>query len=116
MSEHKPLLFRSPISPETHPGPHEISKSMRYGILAGVWIAAFISAIFQFQLNDHLQSVNMTLVPTMLPSISSEFKKSHQASWLGTAYLLATATMGRQEVQLFDKSLITLRRLNISKF
>ncbi|THU83961.1 MFS general substrate transporter [Dendrothele bispora CBS 962.96] len=28
----------------------------------------------------------------MLPSISSEFHKSHQASWLGTAYLLATCT------------------------
>ncbi|GAW03957.1 vacuolar amino acid permease [Lentinula edodes] len=39
-----------------------------------------------------IQSVNMSLVPTMLPSISSEFQKSHQASWLGTAYLLATST------------------------
>ncbi|KAF9060230.1 MFS general substrate transporter [Rhodocollybia butyracea] len=79
-SEREPLLLRSPVSPKTRPGPHEISKSMRYGILAGVWIATFLS------------SVNMTLVPTMLPSISSEFEKSHQASWLGTAYLLATAT------------------------
>ncbi|TFK24624.1 MFS general substrate transporter [Coprinopsis marcescibilis] len=28
----------------------------------------------------------------MLPSISSEFNKSNQASWLGTSYLLATCT------------------------
>ncbi|KAG7086848.1 hypothetical protein E1B28_002769 [Marasmius oreades] len=61
-------------------GPHEIPTSVRYGILAGVWLGTFLS------------SVNMTLVPTMLPSISSQFEKSHQASWLGTAYLLSTCT------------------------
>lgn len=33
-----------------------------------------------------------TLVATLLSSISSEFNSSHQASWLGTAYLLATCT------------------------
>ncbi|KAF9266014.1 MFS general substrate transporter [Marasmius fiardii PR-910] len=61
-------------------GPLEIPRSMRYGILAGVWLGTFLS------------SVNMTLVPTMLPTISSQFEKSHQASWLGTAYLLSTCT------------------------
>ncbi|ESK89112.1 vacuolar amino acid permease [Moniliophthora roreri MCA 2997] len=78
---------REPLLSPSHPrkaakglAPHEISKSMRYGILAGVWMATFLS------------SVNMTLVPTMLPSISSQFQKSHQASWLGTSYLLATCT------------------------
>ncbi|KAE9408977.1 MFS general substrate transporter [Gymnopus androsaceus JB14] len=80
-SEREPLLARrSSLSYKTRLGPHDISKSMRHGILAGIWMATFLS------------SVNMTLVPTMLPSISSEFQKSHQASWLGTAYLLATAT------------------------
>ncbi|KAJ3835167.1 vacuolar amino acid permease [Lentinula raphanica] len=79
--EREPLLSRNATGTrKTRLGPHEISKTMRYGILAGVWMATFLS------------SVNMTLVPTMLPSISSEFQKSHQASWLGTAYLLATST------------------------
>ncbi|KAF4615525.1 hypothetical protein D9613_003503 [Agrocybe pediades] len=61
-------------------GPLDISRSTRYGILAGLWTATFLSAL------------NQTLVPTMLPSISSEFNKSNQASWLGTSYLLATCT------------------------
>ncbi|KAF9032949.1 major facilitator superfamily domain-containing protein [Panaeolus papilionaceus] len=34
----------------------------------------------------------VTLVPTMLTSISSEFNKSNEASWVGTSYLLATCT------------------------
>jgi len=62
------------------PGPLELSRSTRYGILLGVWIANFLSAL------------NTTLVATLLSSISSDFNKSHQASWLGTAYLLATCT------------------------
>ncbi|KAF9239086.1 major facilitator superfamily domain-containing protein [Melanogaster broomeanus] len=53
-------------------GPLEISKSTRYAILAGLWSATFLSV--------------------MLPSISSEFKKSNEASWLGTSYLLAICT------------------------
>ncbi|KAJ6509204.1 vacuolar amino acid permease [Mycena vitilis] len=63
-----------------NPGPLEISKSNRYAILAGIWMATFLGAL------------NSTLVPTMMPAISSEFQKFHQASWLGTAYLLATCT------------------------
>ncbi|KAF8723220.1 hypothetical protein AX14_009396 [Amanita brunnescens Koide BX004] len=62
------------------PGPLEISRTARFGILAGIWMGTFLSAL------------NQTLVPTMLASISSEFQKSHQASWLGTSYLLATCT------------------------
>ncbi|KAJ6500868.1 major facilitator superfamily domain-containing protein [Mycena sanguinolenta] len=61
-------------------GPLEISASNRRGILAGIWLATFLG------------SLNLTLVPTMMPSISSDFQKFHQASWLGTAYLLATCT------------------------
>ncbi|TBU53937.1 MFS general substrate transporter [Dichomitus squalens] len=61
-------------------GPMEISKSTRYGILAGIWAGTFLSVC------------STTLVATLLPSISSEFNKAHQASWLGTAYLLATCT------------------------
>ncbi|EPQ50683.1 vacuolar amino acid permease [Gloeophyllum trabeum ATCC 11539] len=63
-----------------HLGPLEISRTTRYGILAGIWIATFLS------------SMNTTLVATLLPTISSEFQRSHQASWLGTSYLLATCT------------------------
>ncbi|PCH38509.1 vacuolar amino acid permease [Wolfiporia cocos MD-104 SS10] len=61
-------------------GPLEISRRTRYGILAGIWTGTFLS------------SLNTTLVATLLPSISSEFDKSHQAHWLGTAYLLAICT------------------------
>ncbi|KAF9481317.1 vacuolar amino acid permease [Pholiota conissans] len=57
-----------------------MSANGRNNILAGIWIAQFLSAL------------NLTLVPTMLPSISSDFNKSNQASWVGTAYLLATCT------------------------
>lgn len=85
LTERQPLLGRvddgvQPASASPRPGPREISKSHRYGILVGVWTASLLS------------SLNGTLVPTMLPSISSEFKKSNQASWLGTSYLLATCT------------------------
>ncbi|KIJ06515.1 hypothetical protein PAXINDRAFT_164671 [Paxillus involutus ATCC 200175] len=59
-------------------GPLEISRSTRYAILAGLWSATFLSVT--------------TLVATLLPSISSEFKKSNEASWLGTSYLLAACT------------------------
>ncbi|SJL05054.1 uncharacterized protein ARMOST_08426 [Armillaria ostoyae] len=82
-TERDPLLPKNvdETSEEKHPlGPLEISPSTRYGILAGIWTATFLS------------SINLTLVPTMLPSISSNFHKSHQASWLGTSYLLATCT------------------------
>lgn len=64
----------------TNPGPMEIPRSTRYGILAGIWVATFLTAI------------NATMVATLLPSISSEFNKSNQASWLGTSYLLSTCT------------------------
>ncbi|KAL1947127.1 hypothetical protein VTO73DRAFT_14088 [Trametes versicolor] len=85
-SERDPLITRT-SSPKPmdrkrlgRVGPMEISRRTRYGILAGIWAATFLS------------SLNTTLVATLLPSISSEFNKAHQASWLGTAYLLATCT------------------------
>ncbi|EKM56125.1 uncharacterized protein PHACADRAFT_184826 [Phanerochaete carnosa HHB-10118-sp] len=84
--ENDPLLLENGDGPQKdsskryQPGPLEISKTTRYGILAGIWAATFLS------------SFNTTLVATLLPGISSEFKKSHQASWLGTAYLLAICT------------------------
>ncbi|KAF8891099.1 major facilitator superfamily domain-containing protein [Gymnopilus junonius] len=75
------LELNSPSSTLCQPlGPLEISAGSRQGILAGIWLGQFLSAL------------NLTLVPTMLPSISSEFKRSNEASWVGTSYLLATCT------------------------
>ncbi|KII86665.1 hypothetical protein PLICRDRAFT_263856 [Plicaturopsis crispa FD-325 SS-3] len=61
-------------------GPLDIAPANRRAILLGVWCAVFLS------------SVNTTLVATLLPSISSDFKQANQASWLGTAFLLSTCT------------------------
>ncbi|KAF9646609.1 MFS general substrate transporter [Thelephora ganbajun] len=58
-------------------GPLEISRLNRWAILVGIWLANFLSVRRTFSL---------------MASISSEFNKSHQVSWLGTAYLLATCT------------------------
>ncbi|KIL68454.1 hypothetical protein M378DRAFT_99969 [Amanita muscaria Koide BX008] len=83
VTERDPLLSsqRNPKNDAgTNHGPLDISQSTRHGILAGVWLGSLLS------------SLNQTLVPTMLVPISSEFQKSNQASWLGTAYLLATCT------------------------
>ncbi|KAL1706287.1 major facilitator superfamily domain-containing protein [Schizophyllum commune] len=84
LTERQPLLEGNGASSAAprRPGPRDISRSHRYGILAGVWAATLLSVGLFLS----------TLVPTMLPSISSEFKKSNQASWLGTSYLLATCT------------------------
>ncbi|KAJ8595827.1 MFS general substrate transporter [Rhizopogon salebrosus TDB-379] len=84
VTERDPLLVNESggvgHSKHRHPGPLEISTSARYGILAGLWSANFLS------------SLNTTLVATLLPSISSEFNRSNEASWLGTSYLLAACT------------------------
>ncbi|KIM52409.1 hypothetical protein SCLCIDRAFT_1223761 [Scleroderma citrinum Foug A] len=84
-TEQDPLLpsidnDRSQRSKPAPVGPLEISRSTRYAILAGSWSATFLAAL------------NTTLVATLIPSISSEFKKSNEASWLGTSYLLAVCT------------------------
>ncbi|KAF8352168.1 vacuolar amino acid permease [Amanita rubescens] len=76
-TERDSLLPSSGTNAARSPGPLEISRTTRFGILAGIWLGSFLSK---------------QLVPTMLTSISSEFEKSHQASWLGTSYLLATCT------------------------
>ncbi|KAF8179661.1 vacuolar amino acid permease [Pholiota molesta] len=77
------LDIRSPTESLSQPlGPLEMSRDGRNNILAGIWLAQFLS----------VRSILLTLVPTMLPSISSDFNKSNQASWVGTAYLLATCT------------------------
>lgn len=81
-TEREPLIVNgSNLTQDHRPlGPRDISRSTRYGILVGLWSATFLS------------SLNTTLVATLLPSISSDFNKSHEASWLGTSYLLAVCT------------------------
>ncbi|KAG1854788.1 major facilitator superfamily domain-containing protein [Suillus subalutaceus] len=81
-TERDPLIVNGSNLIQDHrpPGPRDISRSTRYGILVGLWSATFLS------------SLNTTLVATLLPSISSDFNKSHEASWLGTSYLLAVCT------------------------
>ncbi|KAF8179676.1 vacuolar amino acid permease [Pholiota molesta] len=92
MSERDPLLNRDSErlgdveeiahkrKDEKRVGPNDISRSTRYGILAGIWTATCLSVRHQ---------IHNVIV---LPSISSDFNKSNQASWLGTSYLLATCT------------------------
>ncbi|KAI9570815.1 major facilitator superfamily domain-containing protein [Boletus coccyginus] len=85
-TERDPLLSATNPSLRAHDhsrssaGPLEIPRSTRYTILAGLWSATFLSAL------------NSTYRCSVLPSISSEFNKSNEASWLGTSYLLAVCT------------------------
>ncbi|KAF8126630.1 MFS general substrate transporter [Boletus edulis] len=83
-TERDPLLSTTNTSAQDQSrlpvGPLQVPRSTRYAILAGLWSATFLS------------SLNTTLVATLLPSISSEFNKSNEASWLGTSYLLAVCT------------------------
>ncbi|KAF8521427.1 vacuolar amino acid permease [Hysterangium stoloniferum] len=77
-NEHTPLLQDDTNGTTTvnkilvdRPGPLEISATNRRSILAGIWMATFLSCL------------------NMVSSISSEYNQSNQASWLGTSYLLA---------------------------
>ncbi|KAF8514722.1 vacuolar amino acid permease [Hysterangium stoloniferum] len=87
--EHTPLLRDDTNSatalivnkvPVNRPGPLEISAVNRRSILVGIWMATFLSVRHSYFLF------------VLVSSISSEYKQSNQASWLGTSYLLATCT------------------------
>ncbi|KAF8757976.1 vacuolar amino acid permease [Rhizoctonia solani] len=101
VNERQPLLDREPpldglplpgnpvqvkAGSERHLGPSEITKGTRVGILAGIWVAMFLA------------SVNTTMVATLISSISSEYNRSNQASWLGTSYVFQTQTSTCTEV------------------
>ncbi|PFH53531.1 hypothetical protein AMATHDRAFT_1185 [Amanita thiersii Skay4041] len=79
-------------------GPLEVSTSTRRGILSGIWLGAFLSALNRkavlFLLVCEMKTNLLKCLRNIGPndSISSEFKKSSQASWLGTSYLLAICT------------------------
>ncbi|KAF8705571.1 vacuolar amino acid permease, partial [Rhizoctonia solani] len=101
VNERQPLLDREPpldglplpgnpvqvkAGSERHLGPSEITKGTRVGILAGIWVAMFLA------------SVNTTMVATLISSISSEYNRSNQASWLGTSYVFQTQVSTCTEV------------------
>ncbi|KAJ7765680.1 hypothetical protein B0H16DRAFT_1454247 [Mycena metata] len=105
-TETDPLLRNAPNAQPTESkvklpvGPLEMSKSDRYAILAGIWMATFFGTFLTPRITgtefdtstdecDYSQSLHL---PRVMPAISSEFQKFNQASWLGTAYLLATCT------------------------
>ncbi|KAH9017661.1 MFS general substrate transporter [Lactarius hengduanensis] len=75
-----------------NPGPLEISRSTRHGILAGIWVATFLTVSGLVIITYHRSALLNRLFTQVLPSISSEFQKSNQASWLGTSYLLSICT------------------------
>ncbi|KAH8924874.1 MFS general substrate transporter [Atractiella rhizophila] len=39
-----------------------------------------------------MQALDMTLMTTLLPLVSSSFQSAHEGAWLGTSYLLSTLT------------------------
>ncbi|KDQ19065.1 hypothetical protein BOTBODRAFT_126929 [Botryobasidium botryosum FD-172 SS1] len=80
IDERQPLLAPKAPPRPSPPGPLELTRRQRFSILAGTWSGQFLGAL------------NTTLVATLLSSISSDFQKANQASWLGTSYLLATCT------------------------
>ncbi|KAF7295895.1 Vacuolar amino acid permease [Mycena chlorophos] len=99
-TERDPLLRKPAVQvdgvpsapdPKRRLGPLELSASQRRralvggvdrGVPRGEWLRYASRRHAEAQ-----QSLNMSLVPTMMPSISSEFQKFHQAQWLGTAYV-----------------------------
>jgi MFS family permease len=79
-TERTPLLAKTKANKDGSLECHEISCTTRYAILAALWAGTFLC------------NLNLTMVATLLPSITSEFKESNQASWIGTSYLLSTCT------------------------
>jgi MFS family permease len=53
------------------------SKALLYPLCVTVWVPVFVAAL------------DSTIVATLVGSVSSSFKRSEQASWLGTSYLLS---------------------------
>lgn len=84
-SERTALLLAESVSPpskdEDHlSDPTKLSKRARNCVLGAMWIGVFLGAL------------DTTIVATLVSDVSSSFEKSNQASWLGTSYLLSTAT------------------------
>nr|GAT43737.1 vacuolar amino acid permease [Mycena chlorophos] len=90
-SERQPLLVHAAATDlaTNRPGPLEISDWERRAILCGIWLATFLGALNCSPTPSWRAVLNL---PAVMPAISSDFQKFHQAGWLGTAYLLATCT------------------------
>ncbi|KAH8924240.1 vacuolar amino acid permease [Atractiella rhizophila] len=87
-AETQPLLGAGDgtIKKLTDPGgPLSLSTGKRNIILFAVWGAYFA-----------------TLMTTLLPLVSSSFQSAHEASWLGTSYLLSTLTFTPLYGRLLD--------------
>ncbi|KZW03875.1 MFS general substrate transporter [Exidia glandulosa HHB12029] len=74
-TERTPLL-RNNSQPDATPRV-QVSKSDLVWVLAALWSAVFLGAL------------DGTIVATILNPVGSYFNKSHQASYLGTSYLLS---------------------------
>ncbi|KAF8129548.1 major facilitator superfamily domain-containing protein [Boletus edulis] len=79
-TECSPLLQKVKGSQDTRLQCHQVSRSTRHYILGALWAGTFFC------------NLNLTMVATLLPAITSEFKGSNQASWIGTAYLLSSCS------------------------
>ena len=64
-----PSIVKKPIK--------QTSRKDLLWVLGGLWSAVFLGAL------------DTTIVATLLSPIGSHFEKSHQASYLGTSYLLS---------------------------
>lgn len=75
-TEHTPLLRAD--AENANATPHvPVSKPDLFWVLAALWSAVFLGAL------------DTTIVATILNPVGSYFNKSHQASYLGTSYLLS---------------------------
>ncbi|KAM0747021.1 multidrug resistance protein fnx1 [Meredithblackwellia eburnea MCA 4105] len=80
-AERQPLLSPPPSKDlGGHVDPDEITPTKRKFIVFGLFLASFLSAL------------DLTIVATCVPTISSELHLSNQGSWIGTAYLWSSVT------------------------
>ena len=72
---------------------NQFSKTELYWILAGLWsgvlLGAFDGRTYFFPKLSISDQEQGTVVATLLAPIGSEFKASHQSSYIGTSYLLS---------------------------
>uniref|UniRef100_A0A0W0GD98 Putative vacuolar amino acid permease n=1 Tax=Moniliophthora roreri TaxID=221103 RepID=A0A0W0GD98_MONRR len=96
---------REPLLSPSHPrkaakglAPHEISKSMRYGILAGVWMATFLSSVNSADLGtDHAPFYIVSISEVTPSQLARNLVSTTLTLLLGSPknrvrYLLATCT------------------------
>ncbi|KAG7097144.1 hypothetical protein E1B28_004522 [Marasmius oreades] len=103
-SERSSLSEHSTVVPDQDDLLNTFTRAQSCCILAGLWSAVFLGAL------------DGTVVATLLAPIGSDFKKSNQASYIGTSYLLSVCcftplygrlsdVMGRKGAMLLALSL-----------